>query len=72
MGRRPQVLKYQKTRGPELVEAVFEALYRQTVTLPGTVVIEMQIKKIAERVIVLEAEEKELNAELERLSERLI
>lgn len=54
------------------MEAVFEALYRQTVTLPGTVVIEMQIKKIAERVIVLEAEEKELNAELERLSERLI
>ena len=65
-------LKYQKTRGPELAEAVFEALSRQTVTLPGTVVIERQIKKIAERVIVLEAEEKELDAELERLSERLV
>ena len=64
-------LKYQKTRGPELAEAVFEALLGQTVKLPGTAVIEVQVKKVAKRIIDLEAEEKSLNAELECLSEKL-
>lgn len=64
-------LKYQKARGPERVEEVFEALSRQTVTLPATAVIEGQIKRIAVRIIELEAEEKAFNAELERLSELL-
>ncbi len=65
-------LKYCKTRGPKLVDTVFDALAGQTVSLPATSVIEARIKRIAERVIELEAEERELDAELERLSEQLI
>lgn len=64
-------LKYRKTRGPKLAETVFEALSEQTVTLPATAVIEGQAKKIARRIIELEAEEKELSAELERLSKQV-
>ncbi len=64
-------LKFQKTRGPERVKEVFEAISRQTVTLPATAVIEEQIKKLATRIIELEAEEAAFNAELERLSELL-
>lgn len=65
-------LKYCKTRGPKLAETVFEALSKQTVTLPATTVIEAQAKKVAKRIIELEVEEKELDAELERLSEQMV
>ncbi len=64
-------LKYQRTRGPEKVGEIFEALSKQTVTLPATAVIEEQIKKTAARIIELEAEEEAFNAELERLSKLL-
>lgn len=64
-------LKYQKTRGPEKVEEIFEALSKQTVTLPATAAIEGQIRKTAARVIELEADEMVFNAELERLSKLL-
>lgn len=64
-------LKYQCTRGPEKVEEVFEALSRQTVTLPAAEVIEQQIKKLAKRVIELNEEEEGYNAQLEALSENI-
>lgn len=64
-------LKYHRVDGPEKVEEVFRALSRQTVELPGAAVIERQIKAIAERVIDLEAAEKALNAELERLADHV-
>lgn len=64
-------LKYQRTRGPEKVEEVFEALSKQAVTLPATAAIEGQIKKTAARIIELEAEERAFSADLERLSKLL-
>ena len=61
-------LKYHRTDGPKRVGEVFEALAAQTVVLPGAAVMEEQIKKTASRIIELDAEEKALNADLERLS----
>lgn len=61
-------LKYQRARGPEKVEEVFEALSRQTVTLPAAEMIEYRIKKLAKRIIELNTEEEELSAEIEALS----
>lgn len=61
-------LKYHKTSGPAKVGEVFEAMGRQSVGMPATAVIEAQIRKYAERVIELEAEEDELNAEIARLA----
>lgn len=64
-------LKYHRNRGPEKIEEVFEALSRQTVTLPATEVIEQQIKKLAKRVTELNEEEKSYNAQIEALSESI-
>lgn len=64
-------LKYQKARGPERVDEIFDAMARQSVTLPAASVIESQIKRTAARVIELEAEERAFNEELERLFELL-
>ena len=61
-------LKYQCTRGPERVAQVFEALARQTVELPATDVIEQQVKRLAKRVIELNAEEEGLNSQIEELA----
>ena len=58
-------LKYQKTRGPKKVEEVFEALGTMTVELPATEVIEIQIKKLAKRILELDQEESELDAAIE-------
>lgn len=61
-------LKYHKTSGPAKVDEVFEAMGCQSVGMPATEVVEAQIRKYAERVIELEAEEDELNAEIARLA----
>lgn len=61
-------LKYQVNRGPELVERVFDALDGMTVTLPGSAVIEDQIKRLAKRVIELEAEEDAISESMEEKS----
>lgn len=59
-------LKYHAVDGPKKVEQVFDVLDRQTVVLPGAAVIEEQIRAIASRVIELVAEERRLNAMIER------
>lgn len=51
-------IKYRKKHGPALVEEVFETLERLTVLLPATEIIEIQIKKIAKRILELEEEKK--------------
>ena len=61
-------LKYHCTRGPGKVEEVFEALSRQTVTLPAAEVIEQQIKRLAKRVMELNEEEGGYSAQIEALS----
>lgn len=61
-------MKYQANRGPKLVGRVFDALDEMTVTLPGAAVIEEQIKKLAARVIELEAEEAAVNEAMEARS----
>ena len=64
-------IKYQKKRGPALVEEVFETLERLTVLLPATEIIEIQIKKIAKRILELEEEKKELNAAIAERAEMI-
>lgn len=61
-------LKYHRNDGPKKVEEIFSAISEQTVSLPGGAVVEEQIKRIAARVIELEAEERALNAKLSELS----
>ncbi len=58
-------VKCQKNRGPAMAEEVFEALGTMTVELPATEVIEIQIKKLARRILELDQEESELDAAIE-------
>lgn len=64
-------IKYQGIRGPEKVEEIFEALARQTVMLPGTRILEEQIKAMARRIIELEKQKDELDTQIEELSAQL-
>ena len=61
-------LKWHKSDGPAKVAEVFEAISSQTVALPAGEAVERQARRVASRIIELEAEEAVLNAELERLS----
>jgi transposase len=61
-------LKYHKTRGPALVKEVFKALDTLVVRLPATAVIEERIKRIASRVVDLNAEVRELEEMIETRS----
>lgn len=61
-------LKYQRSRGPERVAQVFEALSLQTVELPAADVIEQQVKRLARRVIDLNAEEEALSSQIGELA----
>ncbi len=64
-------VKYQKTRGPAMVEEVFEALRTMTVELPAAEVIEMQVKKLAKRILELDREESELDAAIEERADAM-
>ena len=57
-------LKYQRTRGPRLVKKVFEALSKMTLVLPATAVIEDEIKRLAHRILELNALEGDLGAKI--------
>lgn len=61
-------LKWHRSDGPAKIAEAFDAIGTQTVDMPGTDAIERQIKRLATRAIELEAEERSLNGELERLS----
>lgn len=64
-------LKYQRTHGPARVAEVFEALSRQTVSMPAADAIERQVKRLAARVVAINGEVGELEAEMASLSERV-
>lgn len=64
-------IKYQKNRGPEMVGGVFEALRTMTVELPAAEVIEMQVKKLAKRILELDREESELDAAIEERADAM-
>ena len=64
-------LKHHRNTGPAKVAEIFEAIGRQSVEMPASAAIERQAKRVARRILELEAEETELNAELERLSAAL-
>lgn len=64
-------LKHHKNTGPAKVGEIFDAIGRQTVAMPASEAIERQARKVAKRILELEAEEDALNEELERLSSTL-
>lgn len=61
-------LKYHRNAGPKKVDEVFEAIGRQSVGMPAAEVIEAQVRRYAERIIELEAEEDEINAAMADLA----
>ena len=64
-------LRRHKNTGPAKVDEIFDAIGRQTVTMPAAGILERQARKTAGRILELEAEEDALNDELERLSSSL-
>lgn len=64
-------LKYHRNTGPAKVEEVFDAIESQAVAMPAAEAIERQARKIASRILELEAEESDINAEIERASAAL-
>lgn len=64
-------IKYQRTHGPEKVGEIFDAIAGQTVRLPAADAIERQIKRLAARVVALNVEIGDLEAEIEALSEQI-
>jgi len=61
-------LRWHGTDGPAKVAEVFEAISTQTVAMPAGEAVERQARRVATRIIELNAEVAELNAELEALS----
>ena len=62
-------LRWHRTDGPAKIAEAFDAIEGQTVDMPGTDAIEAQVRRLAARALELEGVERELNAELERLSD---
>lgn len=64
-------LKYHCTDGPMKVDKIFDALAKQTMTLPAADMTELYIKKLAARIIELNKEIKELEAKINELAPQL-
>jgi transposase len=61
-------LKYQRLRGPTLVDAVFEAISCITVVLPAAAVIEEEVKSLASMIISIEKEIAAIMVRIDTLS----
>lgn len=64
-------LKYHPNGGPDKVTEVFDAIASQSVEAPASDVLELRARRMANRILELEAEERAFNDELERLSASL-
>lgn len=61
-------IPYMRTRGPRKAEEVFEAIGRQTVSVPGALEMESRVRRLAKRAQELQALVTELEARIDDMS----